>query len=269
MPEPDVTLRVDLKSSDSLGRALGRLIDATRDLASYQAMRGERGYLCSGFVDEEGDSLDVPEIWAEDAEAVDGDPPLVSSETVFYRSAVIFPELRGDVLKLVQQILSLNKNPEKDWYRCLWANEEVPAGTDAIQELVMADPSFLPNYVDFLRTNDMDHEVYQSWYIRYLVHRLGASPGMAELLVARALGCCGQFGAEDVEEMAPAFRRFVEEGSNRELLCALIAKEIPGVEAVLGYDLISDFVAGLAEALAPGDERLAEQLRSVVPASPE
>ena len=265
MKDCDVCLIVDIDSEDSLGLALDRLIDITESIEAYLAVAVKEGYLSIEFSDEDSNTLEIPETWAIDEMELDGEPPMVSAETVFFRKAVSFPNLRKKVCSYVYQIIALNGDEAKSWHRCLWGNDEVPAGTDAIQELVLADYSLIPVYIKFLQTNDMDNEVYQSWFIRYLISQNGASRDTAELLIDRLLGCHGQFGLEDMSDVAPIFSDFVQEKTNVDYMSAVIVKEVrERVGAIMGKDLICQFVGELAELIDPENNDLKNQLLAAV-----
>ena len=49
-------------------------------------------------------------------------------------------------------------------------DEGPPAGTYAILALVNLDKKWIPNYIEFLRTNDLDHEVEQIWDIKKIIN---------------------------------------------------------------------------------------------------
>lgn len=82
--------------------------------------------------------------------------------------------------------------------RRLWMNEEVPSGSPAARALALRNRGHLATYEAFLRTNDMNHEVYQHEDLQALVERWGWCEALYPLVAARALTLGGQHGDEQL-----------------------------------------------------------------------
>ncbi|WP_176425224.1 hypothetical protein [Myxococcus sp. AM009] len=80
----------------------------------------------------------------------------------------------------------------------MWADAETPAGTHAIGALVLRDRTWLPAYIDFLRSCDLDHEVDQWGVLDQLIEHHGWAPDTCALAAARLLSCRGQHGDEQL-----------------------------------------------------------------------
>jgi len=89
----------------------------------------------------------------------------------------------------------------------LWLNDETPAITYAILALVRKDKKWIPNYIDFLRCCDLDHEVEQSGDIQEIIEKYGWCEEVCRLAIARMVSCAGQHGIEQFDE-------FLENGLN-------------------------------------------------------
>lgn len=85
-----------------------------------------------------------------------------------------------------------------------------PAGTYAILSLVLQNKKWTPYYIEFLRTNDLEHEVKQIWDIEAILKKYGWCPETYKLAIARNISCCGQAGKEQ-------FERFIENGLKESL----------------------------------------------------
>lgn len=87
----------------------------------------------------------------------------------------------------------------------IWIMDEYdqgpPAGTYAILALVNRSQIWVPNYIEFLRTNDLDHEVEQMWDIRAILEKYGWCEETTRLAIARKVSCCGQAGTEQFKEL--------------------------------------------------------------------
>lgn len=78
--------------------------------------------------------------------------------------------------------------------------EGLPAGTHAILALVNEDKSWIPSYIEFLRTNDLDHEVEQMWDIKSIIEKYNWGKETCRLAIARNISCCGQGGNEQFND---------------------------------------------------------------------
>ena len=80
-------------------------------------------------------------------------------------------------------------------------DEGPPAGTYAILALVDQDKKWISNYIEYLRTNALDHEVEQMWDIKNIITKYGWCKETYELAIARQISCCGQSGRTQFEHL--------------------------------------------------------------------
>lgn len=116
------------------------------------------------------------------------------AERNFYGSALQQAEYQESILSYVRKIIEHNRNGS-----ILWSSEEEHAGTHAAMALALFDKRYISDYIDFLRTNDLDHEVYQSDDIRELIERWGWCEETLSLAAARSFR--GQFGPDQLGEI--------------------------------------------------------------------
>ncbi|WP_299899077.1 hypothetical protein [uncultured Aquimarina sp.] len=82
-----------------------------------------------------------------------------------------------------------------------WRDSETPVGSTAASLLALYDKKYIENYINFLRTNDMDHEVDQYGDINTIIEKYGVCEETLSLAIARACSVCGQHGSEQFEEL--------------------------------------------------------------------
>lgn len=81
-----------------------------------------------------------------------------SLEHVLAIEAIRYPELH----KLMHQIvIKITEYGEQGNFKQIWENEEVQAGGAFARELAMYNKDDIPLYCRYIKTNDLDHEVYQ------------------------------------------------------------------------------------------------------------
>ena len=119
--------------------------------------------------------------------------PYFTSETLFFRKAASYKELHSLILKYVDLLIKHSKEEG-----LLWSHDETPAGTDAIESLVFTDSKYIQKYIEFLRTNDMGHEVNQHYGIGYIIKNHGLNEDTLRLIAVRLGECCGQHGDENL-----------------------------------------------------------------------
>lgn len=103
---------------------------------------------------------------------------------------------------LAPQIIAYTKATDHGEYDSrIWLDDETPAGTCAILALVTNDIKWIPEYITFLRTCDLDHEVDQSGDISTIVEQYGWCEATLSLAISRLFSCHGQHGTEDIEQM--------------------------------------------------------------------
>ncbi len=119
--------------------------------------------------------------------------PYFTSETLFFRRAASYKELRPLIAEYVDRIIQYAQSE-----KLLWSHDELPAGTDAIESLVFIDKKYIDKYIEFLRINDMDHEVHQNYGIGYIIKKHGLDEDTLRLVAMRLGECIGQHGDENV-----------------------------------------------------------------------
>ncbi|TYT24930.1 hypothetical protein FZO89_00785 [Luteimonas viscosa] len=98
----------------------------------------------------------------------------------------------------------------------MWADSETPAGTTAMLALLKRDRAWIPAYVDFLRSCDLDHEVDQWGDMDEVVERYGWQPDTCALAAARLASCHGQHGEEQFSGWLDAgLREYLDTGEGR------------------------------------------------------
>ncbi len=135
---------------------------------------------------------------------VPGKKALNFDEEKIFKEAAPYDSLAGAMLEYIRATEKGDEGsrvmmPENDEY------ESHPAGTFAILSLVLRDKKWIADYIDFLRTNDMDSEVMQRWHIIEIIEKYGWCEETSKLAIARNVSCCGQEGKEQ-------FESFVKEG---------------------------------------------------------
>lgn len=130
----------------------------------------------------------LPEEWSFWLER-DGEP--VAAEHEVYRQACAFPGLHDQVHALVQATAG---GPR----RRPWADEETPTGAAGAAYLAVADLRWLPAYLEYLASCDLDHEVHQAAEMDAIIASHGWNPATAGLAAARLWRLGGQHGDEQV-----------------------------------------------------------------------
>lgn len=118
-------------------------------------------------------------------------PPF--SELTFFMAAAAHESLQPMVLKFLQAVI--NKNSEQT----IWVNEELPMGLNAAFALANTDKQYIPHFIQFLRTCDMNHEVYQPYFIDILLQKWDKTEESLLLLASRGGSISGQFGFEGIK----------------------------------------------------------------------
>ncbi len=119
--------------------------------------------------------------------------PYITSESLFFRKAASYKELHSMILNYVDGVIKYSIKNE-----LLWSHDETPAGTDAIESLAFSDSKYIQKYIEFLRINDMDHEVYQNYGIGRIIQIHGFNKDTLHLLAVRLGEGCGQHGEENL-----------------------------------------------------------------------
>lgn len=115
------------------------------------------------------------------------------SELAFFMKAAENENNIGQVLKYIQLVIEKNKN------KSIWMNDEIQMGLSAGFALAYTDKKYVTNFIDLLRTFDMDHEVYEPFFIELLLNKWEICNEILLLLAARSGSITGQWGIEDYE----------------------------------------------------------------------
>ncbi|MFV0393528.1 MAG: hypothetical protein ACK5LC_03890 [Coprobacillaceae bacterium] len=72
--------------------------------------------------------------------------------------AIQYPQLHDLMVQIVERITCI---AGQDNIEQLWENDEEQAGGAFARELALYDKKYIPLYLKYIKTNDLDHEVYQ------------------------------------------------------------------------------------------------------------
>ncbi|HAS41047.1 MAG TPA: hypothetical protein DCS93_11225 [Microscillaceae bacterium] len=122
-----------------------------------------------------------------------GDSQIIE-EKAFFEQAAKYDNLSSLILKYCE-VTDDGAEGTRIWGMSEY-DEGPPAGTYAILALVNQSKNWISNYIDFLRTNDLDHEVEQIWDIQSIIEKYGWGKETCRLAIARNVSCCGQGGKE-------------------------------------------------------------------------
>ncbi|WP_298952971.1 hypothetical protein [uncultured Nonlabens sp.] len=117
------------------------------------------------------------------------------SELVFFLSAVKDGKNIDKIKKFVQDIM------QRNLVKKTWLDDEMPMGLNASFALAYTDKKYISNFIDFLRTCDMNHEVYQAVFIELLEKKWKTCHEILGLLAARSNSIAGQWGIEGHEKL--------------------------------------------------------------------
>lgn len=115
------------------------------------------------------------------------------SELTFFMKAAENENNTGQLLKYIQLVIEKNKN------KSIWMNEEIQMGLSAGFALAYNDKSYITNFIDLLRTFDMDHAVYEDFFIELLLNKWEICNETLLLLAAKSGSINGQWGIENYE----------------------------------------------------------------------
>jgi len=121
------------------------------------------------------------------------DGEVTMTEHAIYQRAATFPALHESIHRLVRATAAGAHRHRP------WADEETPTGAAGASSLALLDRRWLPAYLQYLRECDLDHEVHQAGELDAIVQAHGWNSDTLALAAARLVGCCGQFGEEQVE----------------------------------------------------------------------
>lgn len=111
----------------------------------------------------------------------------------------------------------------------------------------------------------MDHEVYESSCIRYLVGKYQNCEPILELLAARIVNCCGQWGLEDIDSLQKSLRidQYFDTASSRSMMVDNLLNEFSGDKwdsrrTSKWVDLLSEYID---DEILPNLSKVVSQLR--------
>jgi hypothetical protein len=179
--------------------------------------------------------------------------------------------------KMLEYMNATYDEKNRDRY---WDDPEHQAGTEGIKPLAIRDKKYIATYIEFLYTNDMDHEVAQCGDIAEIVNAHGWCPETLQLMVARATTCCGQHGYEDFLDnynnnappgIAVAGLKDYILSHTDEFFTALKQENFPGPDDYdcdqFEWDSFSnEWIAAVYEDLEPADkEKFREMIQAAAP----
>lgn len=112
----------------------------------------------------------------------------------YIAQAVEFENLHTQMLDYTNRTYNEKKGER------FWDNSEHQAGTEGIKPLATRYTKYISTYIEFLYTNDLDHEVAQCGDIADIVNAHDWCEETLRLMVARATSCCGQHGYDDFHD---------------------------------------------------------------------
>ncbi|MDF2192085.1 hypothetical protein [Paraflavitalea sp. CAU 1676] len=152
-----------------------------------------------------------------------GEPEIEFSEGDFYHQAVKFESLHTLIIQFVKATTDdCSSRPEH-----YWADDETVVGTAAMLALVYHDKKYIPDYIAFLRKNDLDHEVNQGVDINGVIKRYGWCRETAYLAAARSLSCYGHHGRDFFKDLLQTseLKTFIAKTENFELFYEGIVRD--------------------------------------------
>lgn len=107
-----------------------------------------------------------------------------SAENVLASKAICFPDLHERMRQIVFRITEINNSG-----LCseLWETDRDQAGSGFARELALCDIKNIPIYYEYLKSNDLIHEFYQSQDIFEIVQRWNFSKETYPLIIFRGL----------------------------------------------------------------------------------
>lgn len=139
----------------------------------------------------------------------------VDDEAMLFLLAVQHQILEQRLVDFVERIIAHNRIVGK--YKIPYSDSETPFGHSAAVALALHEKSHIALYIRYLKTLDLDVEVYTAAAIHYLFKLHGLCPETIELACARVLSCAGQWGIEQIADIfkdlkdAPAYSQLQQQ----------------------------------------------------------
>ncbi|WP_196890433.1 hypothetical protein [Aureivirga marina] len=148
----------------------------------------------------------------------------IFEEKNFFTKVTEFENLHDLVLKYCD-VLKHGEENSRIWILDSF-DEAPPAGTFAILALVNKEKSWISEYIKFLRTNDLEHEVAQFWDIKSILEKYGWNTETCRLAIARNVSCCGQVGREQFSQfLEKGLKIYLNKKENKTMFLKLIKEE--------------------------------------------
>ena len=203
-------VEVDLDDSESIKKAIERVIEIVSDGNLIKAVMAENDYdefiIDLGYKDEKGifhshEGDDIAGSWWEQE--------LFSDTT----------NMDHLIREYGQTIIHYNETHSSP----LFLNDEEYAGSHALLNIALENELDILWFIRFLRTNDLDHEVYQGEQISSLITKYGWGEFTLQLLAAR-LTMAGQHSFEDLESYLKSYNlaEYLQEEANIIHFCQLL-----------------------------------------------
>ena len=112
------------------------------------------------------------------------------SELSFFIKATENKDNLDQIQTYLQKVIKKNES------KVLWFDDEMLMGLNAAFALAFNDSTYISDFVDLLRSCDMNHEVYQTYFIEILLSKWGICKETVSLLAARSGSISGQYGIE-------------------------------------------------------------------------
>ena len=207
-----IKINVDLKSEEQIHGVIKELINVYSSQEAMQSLLNSDNELNLIF------GKDINNEFAEykpESEPVitydDSEVFFKDSEAAFYEVACKNITLLPMVQELLELIIAYNEMVGE--FKIIYKDAEVPFGLTLATALVRTDKKYCHMLGSFLKTLDMDHEVYESDVIDDVLKKYGLCEETLNLIAVRAFPACGQFGSEQLEHIFETYE-FEEKLSN-------------------------------------------------------
>ncbi len=117
----------------------------------------------------------------------------ITSELTFYLRVVENKDNFDKLEKYIQVVI------EKNSPKSVWMNDEIQMGLNAAFALAFRDKKYIYDFVNVLRTFDLNNEVYEPFFIDLLLDKWMICDEVLFLLAARSGSISGQWGLEELE----------------------------------------------------------------------
>lgn len=115
------------------------------------------------------------------------------SELAFYLKVVNQDNAVEKIHKITQKAI------EKNSPKALWMNEEIQMGLSPAFALAFHNKNYIKNFIRVLQTFDLNHEVYETFFIELLLDKWKICDETLQLLAARSCSISGQWGIENYD----------------------------------------------------------------------